>query len=125
MTDSISCDKRYVKYFKERILKMNHFALQQKLTQGFPGGTVLKNSTCQFRRHKRLGFDPWVGEIPWRRKWQPIPIFLPGKFHGQRSLVGYRPWGCEESDKTGQLSMHRIVDCKVQNCKATIFQLNI
>ena len=50
------------------------------------------------------GFDPWVGEIPWRRKWQPTPVFLPRKSHGQRSLVGYRPWGCKESDITEQLS---------------------
>ena len=41
---------------------------------------------------RRLGFHPWVGKIPWRREWQPIPVFLPGKFHGQRSLAGYRPW---------------------------------
>ena len=46
--------------------------------------------TCQCRR---CGFDPWVGKIPWRRKWQPTPIFLPGKFHGQESLEGYSPWG--------------------------------
>ena len=46
----------------------------------------------QYRRH---GFDPWVRKIPWRRKWQSTPIFLPGKFHGQRSLVGYRLWGHE------------------------------
>jgi len=38
-------------------------------------------------------FDPWVGKIPWRRKWQPIPVLLPGKFHGQRRLVDYHPWG--------------------------------
>ena len=47
-------------------------------------------STCQGRRH---GFDPWVGKIHWRRKGQPIPVFLPGKPHGQRSLVGYSPLG--------------------------------
>ena len=41
-------------------------------------------------------FDPWVGKIPWRRKWQPTPILLPGKFHGQRSLVGYSPWNRKE-----------------------------
>ena len=39
------------------------------------------------------GFDPWVGKIPWRRKWQPTPVFLLGEFHGQRSLAGYSPWG--------------------------------
>ena len=42
----------------------------------------------------------WDGKIPWRRKWQRTPIFLPGKFHGQRSLVGYSPWGHKESDAT-------------------------
>ena len=55
-------------------------------------------SACQCRRPKRCGFDPWVGKIPWRRKWQPTPVFFPGKFHGQRSLVGYSPWGGRESD---------------------------
>ena len=44
--------------------------------------------------------DPWVRKIPWSRKWQPIPVFLPGKFHGQRSLVGCSPWGHKESDTT-------------------------
>ena len=48
-------------------------------------------------------FDLWVGKIPWRRKWQPTPVFLPGKSHGQRSLSGYSPWGCKESDMTYQL----------------------
>ena len=50
--------------------------------------------------HKRLGFNPWVGKIPWRGAWQPTPVFLPGESHGQRSLVGYRPWGCKELDMT-------------------------
>jgi len=50
--------------------------------------------------HRRPRFNPWVKKIPWRRKWQSTPVFLPGKFHGQRSLVGYSPWGCKESDKT-------------------------
>ena len=45
-------------------------------------------------------FDPWVEKIPWRRKWQPTPVFLPGKSHGQRSLVGYTPWGSKELDMT-------------------------
>ena len=46
------------------------------------------------------GFDPWVRMIPWRRKWQPTPVFLPGESHGQRSLAGYSPRGCKQSDKT-------------------------
>ena len=48
----------------------------------------------------RPGFDPWVGKIPWRRKWQSTPVLLPGKSHGQRSLVGYNPWGHKELDTT-------------------------
>ena len=46
------------------------------------------------------GFDPWVGKIPWRRKWQSTPVLLPGKSHGWRSLVGSSPWGRKESDMT-------------------------
>ena len=68
---------------------------------GFPGGASGKESTCQCRRHKRYGFDPQVGKTPWSSKWYPTPVFLPGKFHGQRSLVGYSPWGCKELDMTG------------------------
>ena len=59
----------------------------------FPGGTSGKEPTCQCRRCKRPGFNPWVGKIPWKRKWQPTPVFLPGESYGQRSLVGYNPWG--------------------------------
>ena len=44
-------------------------------------------------RTERCSFDLWVGKILWRRKWQPTPVFLPGKSHGQRGLVGYSPWG--------------------------------
>ena len=46
------------------------------------------------------GFDPWVGKIPGRRAWQPTAVFLPVEPHGQRSLAGYSPWGCMESDRT-------------------------
>ena len=67
---------------------------------GFPGGTSGKEPTCQCRRCKRHGFDPWVGKIPWRRAWQPTPVFLPGESHEQRNLRGYSPWGCKESDMT-------------------------
>ena len=49
-----------------------------------------KEPACQCRRPR---FKPWVGKFPWRRKWQPTPVFLPGKSHGQRSLAGYSPWG--------------------------------
>ena len=69
-------------------------------SRGFPGGTSGKEPTCQCRRHKRAGFDPWARKIPWRRVWQPNPVFLPGESHGQRSLVGYSPWDCKEADMT-------------------------
>ena len=65
-----------------------------------PGGTTGKELTCQCRRLKRLRFNLWVGKIPWRRKWLPTPVFLPGESYGQRSLAGYSPWGCKESDTT-------------------------
>ena len=51
-----------------------------------------KESSRQCMRH---GFDPQVGKIPWKRKWQPSPVFLPEKSHGQMSLMGYSPWGCK------------------------------
>ena len=51
-------------------------------------------------------FDPWVGKIRWRRKWQSTPVLLPGKSHGQRSLVGYSPRGRKESDMTERLHLH-------------------
>ena len=64
----------------------------------FPGGASGKEPTCQCRRHETRGSIP--GKMSLRRKWQPTPIFLPGEFHGQRSLAGYSPWGGKESDTT-------------------------
>ena len=63
---------------------------------------VVKEHACQCRRRKRPGFDPWVGKIPWRRKWQPTLVFLTRESHGQRSLsmAGYSPLGHKESDVT-------------------------
>ena len=52
----------------------------------------------------RPGFDPWVGKIPWIREWLPTPVFWPGEFRGQRSLVGYSPWGRKELDRTEWLT---------------------
>jgi len=50
-------------------------------------------------------FDPWVGKMPWRRKWQPTPVLLPEEFHGQRSLAGYSLWGHKELDTTEGLTL--------------------
>ena len=70
------------------------------LSLGFPGGTSGKEPACQCRRHKRPGFDPWVGKIPWRKAWQHTPVFWPGESHGPRSLAGYTVHGVTESDMT-------------------------
>ena len=78
-----------------------------KLCLNFPGGAGGKESTCKYRRCERHGFNPWVAKVPWSRKWQPKPVFLPGKFHGQRSLVGYSPWGRKELDMTEHKHTHR------------------
>ena len=60
----------------------------------------------------RPGFSPWVGKILWRRKWHPTPVLLPGKSHGQRSVVGYSPLGHKESDTTERLhSFHGVRKC--------------
>ena len=66
--------------------------------------SVGKESTCNAEDASSI--DPWVEKIPWRRKWQPTPVFLPEKSHGQRSLGGCRPWGYKEPDTTERLSMH-------------------
>ena len=73
------------------------------------------NNLPAIRNH---GFDPWVRKMPWRRKWPHTPVFLPGEFHGQRSLAGYSPWGLKsqtqlsnstitmkEKDKLSRMSM--------------------
>ena len=63
------------------------------LCMGVPAGASGKEPAYQSRRQKRCEFDPWVGKVPWRRKWQPTLVFLPGESHGQRSLEGYSLWG--------------------------------
>ena len=78
---------------------------------GLPWWLSGKEPAWQCRRHWRLGFDFWVRKIPWRRKWHPTPVFLPGKSHGQRRLVGNSLWGCKELDTTEWLSMHAHTNC--------------
>ena len=69
-----------------------------------PGGSEGKASVCL--QCGRPGFDPWVGKIPWKRKWQPTLVLLPGKFHGQRNSVGYSPKDHKESHTAKQLHFH-------------------
>ena len=61
---------------------------------------VVKNLPASAADGRDVGFNPWVRKIPWRRKWQPTPVFSPGESHGQRNLVGYSPWGHKELDMT-------------------------
>ena len=63
------------------------------ITRGFPSGAVVKNPPANAGRLRRLGFHPCIGKVLWSRTWQPTPVFLPGKFHGQRIRVGYTPRG--------------------------------
>ena len=70
------------------------------MSPGFPGGSDGKDCL----QCRRPGADPQVRKILWRRTWQPTPVFLPGKPHEQRSLAGYGPWGCKESDTTERLT---------------------
>ena len=67
---------------------------------GFLDGASGKEPACQCRRYRRCGFDLWVGKMPWRREWQPSPVFFPGETQRQRSLVGYSPWGHKELHTT-------------------------
>ena len=85
------------------IIHMTIWMNYQRMKLGFPGGAVVKNLPANAGDAGDSGFCSWVGKIPWRRKWQSTPAFMPGKFHGQRSLVGYGPWGCKESDTTERL----------------------
>ena len=72
----------------------------QRSKQGFPRGSVTKNTPAM----QKTQVQSWDWEDPWSRKWQPTPVFFLGKSHGQRSLVGFTPWGHKESDETEQLN---------------------
>ena len=75
------------------------FSAGNALCLSDPKGLVGKDSACS-AGDTGHGFNPWIGKITWRRKWQPIPVFLPEKSHGQRSLVGYSPKCGKELDAT-------------------------
>ena len=70
-------------------------------TVGIPNVSAVKNLLA-IQETQEMWFSPWVGKIPWRRKWQSTPVFLPGESHGMRNLVGYSPQGHKESDRTEQ-----------------------
>ena len=68
-----------------------------------------KESACICKSHRRCGFDSWVEKLSWRRKWQPIPVLLPGRSHGRRSLAGYSPWDLKKLDMTKHTHMCSVV----------------
>ena len=96
-----------------------NFLWLSSILLGFPGGLEVKESISKCRSLRRCGFDPCVGTIPWRRKWQPSPVFLLG-FYGQKSLADYSPWGHKEWDMSEWLSMHihkySIIDVNMYLC---------
>ena len=82
-----------------------------------------KQPVCQCRRQKRHRFNPWVWKMPWRRKWQPTPVFLPGESHRQRSLAGHSPRGHKEWDRLKQLSTRDKRSKRLSSL--TIFAVNL
>ena len=88
-------------YFLLSLIPKARFALNAELQQlGFLRRLSGKECTWQCRRHRKQSFSPWVWKSPYSRKWQPAPVFLPGKPHAQRSKAGYSPQGCRETDMT-------------------------
>ena len=83
---------------------------------GFPGGACGKEHACQCRKHKRCRFNPWVRKIPWRKAYQPTPVFLPGESHAQRSLAGYSPQGHSSWTRLKQMHFHYICTDKSKRC---------
>ena len=76
---------------------------------GFPGGCNGKEFTWQCRRHNTCEFNPWVWQMPQRRKWHPTPVFLLEEFHGQKSLANYSLWGCKELDMTEHTHTYKLI----------------
>ena len=93
--------------------------MRRKLNRwGFPGGASAKEPTCQCRRLSRLGFDPWVGKIPWRKAWQPAWVFLPGESHGRGT------WGTAASrGSQSQAALKPLSTARTQEAAGALFFL--
>ena len=91
------------------VTQRSHFPTKSHLP-GLPWWLSGKESTYQCRRCR---FDLWVGKIPWKMKCQPALLFLPGKSHRQRSLLGCSPWGCKELDTTKWLTHFFVYGCNI------------
>ena len=86
--NSIICNSFKWENTITNISRMSKQITVNSYKKGFLGSSAVKICQC-----KRCGFDPWVQKVPWKRKWQPVPVFLPGKSYGKRGLAGYSPWG--------------------------------
>ena len=94
------------------------------LTNRLPRWLSDKKCAWQCRRLRIHGLDPWVVKIPWRRKWVPTPVFLPGEIHGQLSLEGYSPWGHKESDLTTEHTLKCAKNKKKKNARSEMWYHN-
>ena len=96
-------DGLYLPLLDKGIVWLSNLKKEYYKHWSFPRWCSGKESTCQWGRHRRFQFNPWIGKISWRRKYPPMLVllfFFSGKSHGQRSLVGYSSWGCKELDIT-------------------------
>ena len=103
----VSCNSIWVLYCWTTREPLGYFNKSYlKEGKGLPGWHSGKESICQCKRHRRHRFNPCVKKFLWRRKWQSSPVFLPGKFHGQRNLAGYSLWGLKSQTWLKRLSTH-------------------
>ena len=80
------------------------------MSPGLAGGFFTNEPSRICLQYRRPGFNPWVRKMLWKKEWLPTPVFLPGRYHEQRCLAGYSPWGCEESDTTELLTLKHVTD---------------
>ena len=111
--------KNYWKLLKNDSFKAT-FKNAATMWRGLPKWRSGRESACQCSRHRRCRFNPWVGNMPSRRKWQPTPVFLPGKSPRQRRLVGYSPEGHKESDR----AEHTCNLCEEQSLNLPLGQMS-
>ena len=102
-------------------IHLKYFQLQHM--QNFPHGSGGKEPTCQWTRHKRSRFDPWAGKVPWRRAWQPTPVFLPGKSSWTEEPGGLQSIALQRvRHDWSDLAQHSTANAICQNCSSEATQ---
>ena len=91
---------------RTRLMRLSSSSSRRGLLMGFPGGASGKGPACQCRKHKRCGFDPWVGKIPWRRAWQPTPVLMPRESQDRGALQAMVHRVAKSQIRLKQLSTH-------------------